>query len=335
MKASGNVYRSGGKEGISHATIKASKGNQIVYATADDGGDFLLDIPEPGTWEFMALDKGSFAGKPNAVDMSQDQSDIKIYLDRITDTEDDKAGKTFFWTLMGIFAVLIVVYLLVHFFVKEAAPPLSGASVDSLAQLRQQIDASQDITKDDDIKTAITNLDNDLETALGRTNSLDTADRDFVSTVIQDVQDSVNTGQKERALSLLDDLQRVIVPSTGFKFWSDDPLRFLEIVLWGLAGILVSKIFTTGWYLRNRRFYREGILMHIAHIATTPLLVLITVLLLSLVTMKFTLANSNEITVDLSDARIMVAFAFIIGTSPWPLWNFILNTAKRFTGQLG
>ena len=75
--------------------------------------------------------------------------------------------------------------------------------------------------------------------------------------------------------------------------------------------------------------------MHIAHIVATPLLVLVTVLLLSQVTLKFTLANSNEITIDLAVPSLMIAFAFIIGTSPWPLWNFILNAAKRFTGQLG
>ena len=74
--------------------------------------------------------------------------------------------------------------------------------------------------------------------------------------------------------------------------------------------------------------------MHIAHIVATPALVLVTVLLLSLVTLQFTLANSNEITIDLSEPALMVAFAFVIGTSPWPLWNFILDTAKRFTGQL-
>jgi hypothetical protein len=122
--------------------------------------------------------------------------------------------------------------------------------------------------------------------------------------------------------------------SKGFEIWSTDPLRYLEILLWALAGILVSKIVTTGWYLRSHRFYREGILMHIAHIVATPILALVTVLLLSQVTLTFTLANSNIITIDLSVPTIMVAFAFIIGTSPWPLWNFILNTAKRFTGQL-
>ena len=240
--ASGAVYRSGGKERVPYATIKAYKGGQTIYATAGDGGEFTRDIPEPGKWTFVAFEKGSFASNPLEIDMDQNREDIKIYLDRIAETVDDKAGRTFFWILLGIFGGLIILYLVTHLF-------LLGA------------------------------------------------------------------GQ-------------------GFKIWSEDPLRYLEILLWGLAGILVSKIFTTGWYLRSHRFYREGILMHIAHIVATPLLVLVTVLLLSQVTLKFTLANSNEITIDLSVPALMIAFAFIIGTSPWPLWNFILNTARRFTGQL-
>jgi len=241
-KASGTIYRSGGKERVSYATIKADKGGQTNYATASEGGEFTLDIPEPGMWTFVTLEIGSYASKPLQVDMDQDQGDIKIYLDRIAETADDKAGQTFFWILVGILGGLIVLYLVAHLLL---------------------VDAGQ-----------------------------------------------------------------------GFKIWSTDPLRYLEILLWGLAGILVSKIFTTGWYLRGHRFYREGILMHIAHIVATPLLVLVTVLLLSQVTLKITLANNNEIAIDLSVPAIMVAFAFIIGTSPWPLWNFILDTAKRFTGQL-
>jgi len=242
-KVSGNVYRSGSKEGVAYATIKASKGTINTYSTTDDNGDFAFEIPEPGMWEFIALEKKSFSSDPLQVDMNQDQAGIKIYMDRIAETADDEAGRTFFWILLGIFGGMIILYLVAHLLL-------------------------------------------------------------------------FNPGQ-------------------GFKIWTEDPLRFLEIILWGLAGIVVSKIITTGWYLRSHRFYREGILMHIAHIIATPILVLIIVLLLTQVELKFTLANSNDITLDLSVPTVMVAFAFIIGTSPWPLWNFILNTAKRFTGQLG
>jgi len=243
-KASGTVYRSGGKERVSCATIKAYKaGKPTRYETTNDGGEFTLDLPDKGMWTIFAFEKGSFASNPQEVNMDNDQAEIKIYLDRIAETHDEKAGKLFFWIMLGVFGLWIALYLVAH-------------------------------------------------------------------------------------LVLVDG-------GKGFRIWTEDPLRYLEIVLWGVAGILVSKIFTTGWYLRNHRFYREGVLMHIAHLVATPVLVLITVLLLSQVTMTFSLANSNQVTVDLSAPGIMVAFAFIIGTSPWPLWNFILNTAKRFTSQLG
>jgi hypothetical protein len=241
-KASGMVYRSGTKEGVASATIKASKGMLTNYTTANKNGEFELEIPEPGQWEFIALEKKSYASSSLPVDMDQDQADIKLVMERIAETADDKAGRTFFWSLLGSFGVLIVLYLVAHLFLP--------------------------------------------------------------------------------------------IPGQAFKIWSEDPLRFLEIILWGLAGIVVSKIITTGWYLRSHRFYREGILMHIAHIVATPILVLIVVLLLTQVALKFTLANTNEVALDLSVPTVMVAFAFIIGTSPWPLWNFILNSARRITGQL-
>lgn len=242
FQASGTVYRSGGKERLSYATIKAYKGKYTCYATTDDDGDFKLEIPEPGKWEFVAFERESYASAPESVEIVADKSAIKIYLDPLAETADDQAGKLFFWVLMGTLVVLIAGYVVAHLLMGEGK---------------------------------------------------------------------------------------------GFSFWSKDPLRLLEILFWGLAGILVSKLFTTGWYLRSHRFYREGILMHIAHIATTPLLVLVAVLILSLATLQFSLANGNAISLNLSDPNIMVAFAFIIGTSPWPLWNFILDTAKRFTGQMG
>jgi len=240
--ASGTIYRSGGKERIGYATVKAYKQGPPLYTTADQNGNFSITLPESGNWTLVALDADSYASKPMQIEMDQDQKDIKIYQDRISDTADDRTGKMFFSILLGVLGGLITLYLFAHlvFF---------------------------------------------------------------------------NTGK-------------------GFEIWSTDPLRYLEIILWGLAGILVSKIITTGFWIRSHRFYREGMLMHVAHIVATPILVLVLVLLLAQVSLKFTLANSNEITLDLSVPTIMVAFAFIIGTSPWPLWNFIVNTAKRFTGQL-
>ena len=62
---------------------------------------------------------------------------------------------------------------------------------------------------------------------------------------------------------------------------------------------------------------------------------LVAVLLLSLVTLNITLAGGNELTVDRSEPSLMVAMSFLLGTIPWPLWNFIENTAERFAGGMG
>lgn len=116
----------------------------------------------------------------------------------------------------------------------------------------------------------------------------------------------------------------------NFQFWSDSPRRYLEILLWGFGGILVNKLIMIGWWLRNQRFYREGIIMHISHLLVTPLMVLVVTLLLSLVTFNITLAD-NTLTLDLTKPEVMISLAFILGTIPWSLWSFIEDAGKRFS----
>jgi hypothetical protein len=237
----GTIYRSGGKVPIRFATIKVYKERHTLYTTTDQSGEFDIDLPEKGVWKIVVLEPSSFPSKPQELNMDIEQEPIKVYLDMIAGKEDEKAGKLFFWILIGVLILVISAYLLIHLY--------------------------------------------------------------------------------------------LVKPIGEFSIWTEDPLRLIEIFLWGFTGILVSKIITTGWYLRQRRFYRDGLLMHIAHIIATPILVLVVVLLLSEVSLSLTLAQNNEVTIDLSVPAIMVAFSFIIGTRAWPLWNFILDTAKRFTGQ--
>ncbi len=118
----------------------------------------------------------------------------------------------------------------------------------------------------------------------------------------------------------------------SFAIWDKDPLRFAEILLWGMAGVLVNKIITTSWYLRNQKYYREGTIMHVAHLVATPLLVFVAVVILSLVTINITLAGGSQVTLDLTNAVVLVAVSFLLGTVPWPLWQFIENSAKKITG---
>jgi hypothetical protein len=239
VQASGTVYRSGSRERIERASVKATKGAQVEYTTSDDDGDFSFNL-DPGPWTFVALHEDSFPSKPEELDLMQDTGSIRIDLPRLQGTEEGKLGQGFWIALLVTLGLLIALYVGLHL----AFPS---------------------------------------KTAVG--------------------------------------------------LWDQDPWRFLEVLMWGLAGVLVYKIIIVGWYLRTQRFYREGIVMHIAHIITTPLLVLVAVLLLSLATLSITLASTNQLTLDLSDPRILVAVSFLLGTSPWPLWGFIEDTAKRVTGR--
>jgi len=237
--ASGTVYRSGSKERIERASVKATKGAQVEHITTDDDGDFRFDL-DPGTWTLVAMHEDSFPSKPKEVDLVQDTGSIRIDLPRLQGTEEGRLGQGFWIALLVTLGLLIALYVGLHL----AFPAKATVGL-----------------------------------------------------------------------------------------WDQDPQRFFEVLMWGLAGVLVYKIITVGWYLRNQRFYREGVVMHIGHIVTTPLLVLVAVLLLSLATLSIKLASGNQLTLDLSDPRIMAAVSFLLGTSPWPLWNFIEDTAKRVTGR--
>jgi hypothetical protein len=125
---------------------------------------------------------------------------------------------------------------------------------------------------------------------------------------------------------------QVVGSPIRFALWDEAPWRSLEIILWGLAGVLVNKIITCSWYLRSQKFYREGVIMHIAHLAATPLLVYIAVLLLSMATINLTLAGGTNLTLDLNSLPILVAVSFLLGTSPWPLWNFIERSSMSIMG---
>ncbi len=239
VQASGTIYRSGTKERIERASVKATMGTQVEYTTSDDDGDFSFNL-DPGTWILVAMYEDSFPSKPKELDLMQDTGSIRIDLPRLQGTEEGKLGQTFWIALLVILGLLIALYVGLHL----AFPAKAAVGL-----------------------------------------------------------------------------------------WDQDPLRFFEVLMWGLAGVLVYKIITVGWYLRSQRFYREGIVMHIGHIITTPLLVLVAVLLLSLASLSITLAGGNKLTLDLSDPRIMVAVSFLLGTSPWPLWNFVEDTAKRVTGR--
>ena len=335
-KAQGNVAYSDSLKPVVGATVKAVKDQKVETRISDASGDFTFEDLEAGEWAFSASQAGYKTSGTEKLDPSLSDAKISLFLTTLASDSDQEAGKKFFTGILIGLLALIVVYVLLHFIIPPNTTPLNLSLVDLFGRIEAQLNASTETDKDQVLKGLTTGLSGVVDSATAKTTRLSAVDKQVAVRLAETITLAVNSGQKDAALDELNSLKKLIQapPVSRFQFWGDVPLRFLEIILWGLAGILVSKLIQVGWYLRRRSFYSQGIVMHVSHIAATPLLVLVSVLILSLVTLKATLAGGNEVNLDLSDPNIMVAFAFIIGTSPWPLWRFIENSARRFTGQL-
>ena len=126
-----------------------------------------------------------------------------------------------------------------------------------------------------------------------------------------------------------------ITKTKAIFFWDTDPWRMLEILMWAFAGVVINKMLFVSWYIYKKSFFIEAKVVHLAHLIATPVLVLVSVFILSLATINLELAStSNKLSLDLSDANIMIAVAFLLGVSPWPLWNFVQGTSKKILGEL-
>lgn len=331
--ASGTVYRYGTNQTIADASVKAVKESKVEHKTTDAYGDFTFEDLEAGKWSLVAVDETSLRGKPVQIDLVDNETGIIIELQRRQDDEDAKQGQRFFNGLLITLGVLVVVYLALHLIFSGPRAVISAALPALTSQAEERVAEAETISTDSQVDAAVTDVISGVQVLLEQSEDLNPADKEILRTTGAELEGAVAADDKQAALRRLGVLRRLVESSAprGFTLWAVYPWSFVEVLLWGLAGVLVNKIFITSWYLRSQRFYREGIVMHIGHIVTTPLLVLIAVVLLSLVTFTFTLANSNEVTLDLSDPRILIAVSFLLGTSPWPLWNFVEDAGKRLT----
>lgn len=351
-EVNGTVSMSVTKERVPKAMVEARSGAQIKHKEADNQGAFTFDGLEGGSWTFVALGgEKTVPGRSKTLKVPEetDKGGVWLSVVRKESCEDRKAGRLFFGGLLVAFALLILVYIGLHLWMMEGAEPLSETMLVAMDSLDQQARAA---TKDKDkaagaaLLAAMADIGSDVETVLSKREDMTELDKLVFTGRVNTIKESLaedtaeatltTEAESRKLLRRLSELREMIkAPKAEFGIWKRDPLRILEVLLWALAGILVRKIIIIGWYLRRRSFQKEGIVMHIAHLVATPLMVLVVVFLLSLVSLNITLATGNSLTLDLSDPRVMVAFSFLLGTIPWPLWNFITNTAEKFPSGIG
>ncbi|MGD8597634.1 MAG: hypothetical protein PVJ26_11470, partial [Anaerolineae bacterium] len=332
------VYRYGSDRRIEHASLKATKDDQVRYTTTDDDGDFDLKELEPGTWTLVALHDRSFPSKAQQVELvDKDKTGLRIDLFRLQGNEDQKMGRNLFIGLLVALGLLIALYVSLHLAFPRQPAPLSPTLARLIDRAQLDLVGFQQPSDDPGLLATIDSIRADVELALEQNADVSAYTGALLTNLLDEIEGSVQANDKEDLLARLAILEQLVASPSEPEVapWDQDPWRYLEVLFWALAGILVNKVIIVGWYLRNQRFYREGLMMHIAHLVSTPLLVLVAVLLLSLATLNITLSGGNQLAIDLSEPNIMIAVSFLLGTIPWPLWNFIEDTAERFAGRMG
>lgn len=327
----GTVFRSGSSQPLEGALVKIRRGKTSASVYTDSQGRYSFEDVQGVQWTLSALQESSLNYRKK-IKIEQEENELDIYL---VSEREDTSGKRFFWVMISLLALLVIVYFLLHLWIWPENKPLSQVLVIQVANIEKPLLDATDISSELALKTLLLDLSSGAKIAADQSLLVRPEDKALLIRLSDDLASAVGNDDLELIKGRFFALKEFIEspPQTRFTIWTDDPLRMIEILMWAFAGILVTKIIQVGWYLRKQTYQSRGFWMHLAHLVSTPLLVLVTVLLLSLVTLQLTLAGNNEVTIDLSDPRLMVAFAFIIGTSPWPLWNFIENTARKFTGS--
>jgi hypothetical protein len=116
-------------------------------------------------------------------------------------------------------------------------------------------------------------------------------------------------------------------------FWYEAPAIYLEVLMWSLAGILVSLMISSGYYLRRRRFYAEGIWMHVSHLFSAPLIALVMVFLIAQVNLTVQI-DTSQVTLNVHNPVLLAAISFAIAVRPWALIEFVREAGSRFASQI-
>ncbi|MGI9304979.1 MAG: carboxypeptidase-like regulatory domain-containing protein [Gammaproteobacteria bacterium] len=335
VTVTGVIYRHGSTDRIGDAIVLARKGDVLMHTATDENGGFGFDSLEPGQWSFRVLHEGSHTTEPRELLLEADRRDLTFDLLRSMSTPDADAGMRFFYSLMIAFVALIAVYIYLHISYPQTPKPMSTALVTLLGQAQAQLQSADPTAIGSELAVTLDDIKASLDNALADQEGLSRSDRISFMDIVTNLELSAQENNKAAVLARLTNLQRLVEspPAAAFAFWNREPWRFIEVLFWALAGVLVNMIIMSGSFLRWKRFYREGIIMHISHLATIPVLVLVAALLLSLISMKITLPGGSGVELDLSNTSILVAFAFLLGARPWTIWSFIQEYAGRDNGR--
>ena len=331
--AHGVVYLPDTQIGVANATVRAvPHDGEIRVVHTDANGLFqFLDLA-PGQWSFVAVADGNRASRPwrRVLATDNDSAEISLELNRNMTVNEWRVGVGFLTALIVLLAVLVAGYVLLHRTNPVPAEPLSPTIATLAEQALHDLDTNtQALTTTVPITVAL--IGNTLDAVFtDQPRILSELDKQILTEMVNGVEQSALAGDEQAVKDRLERLRLLTtMPTPASYFWGQLPWRLLEVYAWALAGILVNLIVTVGSYLRWKRFYREGLPQHVAQIIAIPLLVVVVMLILSLTTLRLTVAGGMEAQLDLNDPNLLVAVSFLLASKPWEVIRFVQSSAER------
>jgi len=300
----------------------------------DRYGKFRISGLAPGQWQVQGVQGESQTGE-EVMDLKGDVYNVNLMVSRKMNKADWLWGRIFVGALGVLLLALVAVYLWTHAHYVPAQEPELAAMVAQVDQVRK-IAAATDSSKDDSLatlRTAVVGLGESWNSASGTLRSITEGQKVEAKLLLTRSETAVAAKNAKDAELALENLKSVLQNQRSIYLWSEPPSSYLEVLFWSLAGILVSLLVTCGYYLRRKRFYVEGIWMHLSHLLAVPFLALVVVFLLS--QLKLTVQiDQSEIALDITDPRLLAALSFIIAARPWGMIDFVREASGSIFGSM-
>lgn len=306
----------------------------------DPSGEYRFSSLQPGEWEVQGSSDERQTNK-EVLTIGPDASNVGLTISRRMDKSDWNWGRGFFVVLCFLLGALIGIYIWAHEGFKPEPEPVVLALIDQVERAGQDAAAVTETTELSDpsrqpLLATVRSLKEDWDSVSNTINSITQGQIEQVNLLISRVETAATTDQTEdlqNVQSALSLLKAALENPHSIYFWSDPPGSYLEVLFWSLAGILVSLLITSGYYLRRKRFYKEGVWMHVSHLLSVPLLAIVVIFLMSQITLTVQIDESVAV-LDINDPRLLAALSFIVAVRPWTMLEFVREAGSRFFSQV-
>ncbi len=243
----------------------------------------------------------------------------------VINTPNPKVGWRFLIGCFALLATLVSGYLWLHCKYPVQKQSISEIKLKAFALSLESL-SDKEMTRDEAIEALFESYSTQFNESRKWTEELSgslTALKVSINNLRFNAKDKAfNT---EEITTQLDRLMDLVNTKSAEFAWSEYPWLFLELWFWGALGIVLRKIMRAGWYLRQGRFYQQGIPMHLAHLVVAPILAVMAVLFLSFISFR----GEDGTAIILTGLTTKIGLVFLLSIDPWRLWNRLLSTNEK------